>query len=294
VQRNLCSGDRSPVPFSLTDITALLPCEESEFSYGLTPNARAALQGSRAAIDHPELVNCPSRSLFASLIQAHNLWGRVARGAYGGPNTSAPAGPSLRDDEGKYDRMSTELKEWEAGLPRAHQWSQWFLRNYKTDNLDLAYISIFMAIRLSNIVLRRTHFEDIKSAMLAFGPPTIFWETMSNELFTNMLSLHEGINACLPQRSLEEGFPPILPFCVYNCGSLALSLWKHPQLCPRIAAQAKSILHKSLSVLAELRTAWPVAARWFKALDNAAAQMSTTSTNSPKSSQDVAPSSVVG
>jgi hypothetical protein len=40
--------------------------------------------------------------------------------------------------------------------------------------------------------------------------PPKFWETMSDELFRNVQSLHEQIDAYLPLRSREEGFPPII------------------------------------------------------------------------------------
>jgi hypothetical protein len=73
-----------------------------------------------------------------------------------------------------------------------------------------------MALRLSNVVLRRTHLEEMKAAILNTNSPPLFWENMSHELFTNVLSLHEGISAYLAQRSPVEGFPPILAFCVYN------------------------------------------------------------------------------
>lgn len=60
------------------------------------------------------------------------------------------------------------------------------------------------------------------------APPS-FWETMSEELFKNVYSLYEQIDAYLPLRSREEGFPPIIVFCAYICGSLASYLWKTPQ-----------------------------------------------------------------
>jgi hypothetical protein len=66
---------------------------------------------------------------------------------------------------------------------------------------------------------------------------------MSHELFTNVLSLHEEINAYLAQRSPVEDFPPILAFCVYICGSLASHLWRCPDLCPRLALRAENVLH---------------------------------------------------
>ncbi|EXJ86685.1 hypothetical protein A1O3_03638 [Capronia epimyces CBS 606.96] len=273
MQSNLFSGNKSPVPFSLQDMTALLPCEENEFAFGLTPAARAALPGSQAAIDHPELVNCPTRSLFASLIQAHSLWGRVARRACLDEPKLKCGTISLWDGTSEYSQLLTALNQWEANLPAGHKWSEWYLRMYQRENLDLAYVSIFMALRLSNIVLRRTHLESIKAAMLSAdgtGPP-IFWENVSQELFTNVLSLWAVIKAYLSNRPAAQGFPPLLAFSVYLCGSSATHLWKCPPLCPRLALEAESVVHWSLRILVELEVAWPMATRWHQALQRTAA-----------------------
>jgi hypothetical protein len=255
-------------------ITALLPCEENEFAFGLIPHARAALPGSQAAIDHPELVNCPSRSLFATLIQAHNLWGRVARDACLDEHKLKQDSVNLWESPSEYSQLSSALNRLEAGLSKGHRWSEWYLRIYKTENLDLAYVSIFTALRLSNVVLRRMHLEEMKAAILNTNAPPLFWESMSHELFTNVISLHEGISAYLAQRSPVEAFPPILAFCVYICGSLASHSWRCPDLCPRLALRAGNILHWSLKVLVELQDAWPIAVRWYKALEIAAAGLS--------------------
>jgi len=277
-------------------ITALLPCEESEFAFGLIPQARAALPGSQAAIDHPELVNCPSRSLFATLIQAHNLWGRVARGAcLDEHKLKQDSVINLWESASEYSQLSTALNQWEAGLSKGHRWSEWYLRIYKTENLDLAYVSIFMALRLSNVVPRRTHLEEMKAAILNTNAPPLFWENMSHELFTNVISLHEGISAYLAQRSPVKGFPPILAFCVYICGSLATHLWRCPDLCPRLALRAENVLHWSLKVLVELQDAWPMAVRWHKALRIAAAGLSSLDSKLVlvKTSKSILPDSMV-
>lgn len=56
-----------------------------------------------------------------------------------------------------------------------------------------------------------------------------FWENMSYELFSNVLGLYEQIDAFFSHRSSDEGFPAMIVFCVYICGSLASYLWKWPQ-----------------------------------------------------------------
>lgn len=147
VQRNLFSADKSPVPFSFEDITALLPSEESEFAFGILPTTRAALPRSRASIEHPELVNHPSRSLFGTLIQAYALWGRVARGACLDQKGVKHSAINLWHSASEYSQLSTMLNQWEAALPRGHRWSEWYLRIYKTETLDLVCIWKFWGLQ---------------------------------------------------------------------------------------------------------------------------------------------------
>lgn len=159
-QDNLHSGHNTPASFSLGDITTLLPCEESDFAFGLIPHERAALHGTRAAVANPMLTRVPSRSLFASLIQTHNLWGQVARRAC--RNDSGVAGADLEpwNSSSEYVRLTIALQQWGEQLPKRHQWSVWNLRGYKAETLDLAYLSVVMPLRLSNIVVRRVHLEE--------------------------------------------------------------------------------------------------------------------------------------
>ena len=86
----------TPAPYSLRDISALLPCDEQDFAFGTSPHARAALAGTAAARAAPALVSTPSRSLFAVLIQAHNLWGQVARRACQWESDFLERGPEPR------------------------------------------------------------------------------------------------------------------------------------------------------------------------------------------------------
>ncbi|PSR83342.1 hypothetical protein BD289DRAFT_370099, partial [Coniella lustricola] len=126
------------------------------------------------------------------------------------------------------------------------------------------------------------------------APPQEFWSTMSNELFSNVLELYEQIDAfhsIMHQTSHRsssssssssnnnsnsdesdeptatgEGFPAILVFCVYICGSLAAYLWRYPQLCPRVANRAEEMSLRCLQVLADLHKAWPTSKRWNQGL----------------------------
>jgi hypothetical protein len=148
----LFSGEKSPVPFALNDITALLVKKRS-LRLASFPSARAALPGSLAEIENPELVNCLSRSLFATLIQAHNLWGRVARRACLDEQNRKHSAVNLWEGTSEYSQLSTALNQWEADLSRGHRWSDWYLRVYKTENLDLVCLHwrpIFKALLMFN------------------------------------------------------------------------------------------------------------------------------------------------
>lgn len=265
-QDNLHSGYTTPVSFSLGDITTLLPCEERDFSFGLVSHERAALAGTLAATRNPSAVHATSRSLFATLIQAHNLWGQVARGAIivkDHPGDVVEPWKASSD----YDRLATSLNKWEEHLPSRHEWSIWNFRGYKAEGLDLAYLSVVMVLRLSNIILRRSFMDDIIRNKQDDSAPSDFWGKMSTELFENVLALHEQIAAFSSLRSPEQGFPAIVVFCVYVCGSLANNLWERPEICPQLADGMEHIARKSLKILSDLQHPWQLARKWKSALE---------------------------
>jgi hypothetical protein len=269
-QDNLHSGFTSPVSFSLSDITTLLPCDESDFAFGTISADRAALAGTLIATRNPALVHKSTRSLFATLIQAHNLWGQIARRAVSNDYSSASSKPW--DTRSDYATLLVALSQWEEHLPSRHRWSIWNLRGFKNEDLDLAYLSITMVVRLSNIVLRRNFLETIIYGPRNDGSPNGFWMNMSTELFQNVLGLNEQIVAFFSLRSREQGYPAMIVFCVYVCGSLGNHLWKHPEICPNLATHAEDIVSKSLEVLIDLQHAWPLARRWRKALQQTASK----------------------
>ena len=137
-------------------------------------------------------------------------------------------------------------------------------------NLQQAYLAIVMVIRLSNIVIRRNYLEDIMSAKSSHSndlvAPPSFWDRMSIDLFTNVLELHDQVDAFFSLRSSDEGFPAMILFCVYTCGSLAYYLANWPGLCPSLAMRGPAILDRSMEVLKGLSGAWPLAMRWQQAL----------------------------
>lgn len=276
---NLHSGADSPGAFSYSGISVLLPCDEREFTFGVRPAQRAALMGTPPATQNPALACLPSRSLFATLLQTHNLWGQVARLVSADavqPSSPVEARVSAED----YGRLSRALNEFEAGLPQQHSWSAWNLRGFRLEGLDLAYLSVTMVLRLSNIILRRSFLHDILgarkqhqgSAKLDRHDPstTNTWSEIAEELFDNMLLLDEQITAFFEYRSSAEhesqGYPAIIVFCVYVCGSLANHLHQQPQICPRVAPYAARVARSSTKGLGDLQSAWPLARHWYLAL----------------------------
>ncbi|KAH7158143.1 hypothetical protein B0J13DRAFT_189639 [Dactylonectria estremocensis] len=303
-QENLHSGYKTPAPFPLEDITTLLPCDEGDFAFGAIPAERAAEAGTPPALANPLLVFTPRRCLFATLIQAHGLWGRVARKACRNDYAINKAPPW--DPTSGYQRTVTELRQWEETLPQKHSFSVWNLRGWKSESLHLAYLSVTMVLRLSNIVTRRPYLHDMLATLtnepfdqpLEPSTPTMananeqsvtshptptstpretygsapngFWAQASNELFHNLWDLHEQIDAYFSMKTAEEGFPQILVFCVYMCGSLSSFLWRYPALCPLLGERAERMAQRSLEVLSELHAAWPTSSKWQRGLQQIA------------------------
>lgn len=151
-QDSLHSGPLSPVTLTAADITTLLPCNEEDFAAGREPKSRAALDGTPPAIENPALISDPNRSLFATLMQLHHLWGTVGRRAVSYRKSSRPW-----EESSQYFQMANHLQQWELGLPREHTWSHATLKQSKAAGEDLAYLCVTMMTRLCNIVLRRPY-----------------------------------------------------------------------------------------------------------------------------------------
>jgi hypothetical protein len=288
-QDNLHSGYSSPLPFSSEDITALLPSSESDFSFGVLPAERAALPSTPPALANPSLVDSPRRSLFATLIQSHSLWGQVARRACRPEN--AALGPNA-----EYISMAAMLKRFEDQLPVQQKWSVWSLKVWKDLGFELAYLSVVMMIRLGNILMRRMYLENIKASILQDSTerdgPSDFWKPVSEELFSNVVELYQQIEASFRMRSQTEGYPAILVFPIYVCGSLALNLWQCPRLCSRLADKAADMLTRCLQVIEDLQHAWPMARRWQEGLQQAATPMSTGPSPASMQAMPVTPSAL--
>lgn len=267
---NLHSGSDSPTAFSYSDITVLLPCDEREFTFGIQPASRAALLGTPPAVENHSLTCLPSRSLFATLLQTHNYWGKVAR-LVSADVALTGSRTEQRINASDYTQLSQEIIDFEANVPVQHSWSIWNLRGFQVECLDLAYLSVVMVLRLSNIILRRSYLHDILSNrsqrdLINQQNRTDTWPAVADELFDNLLKLHEQITAFFEYRSPDRGYPALIVFCVYVCGSLANHLRLQPQVCPRVAPQANQILQQSIQGLNDLQNAWPLARRWYMAL----------------------------
>ena len=272
---NLYTQQHLPLSFAKSDITTLLPCDESDFAFGRRPRQRAALAGTKPALKDPALTSLPDRSLFSTLIQAHDLWGAIARDTSRDDHT-LDSEPWLANSH--YTCTAKALSSWEANIPREHRWSAWNLRGFKAEHVDLAYLSIITITRLNNIVLRRAYLDRIVRAMIngndqSDTTPPGFWEQVSFELFSNAWSLYDAVDVWFTLRSTEDGFPAMLAFCIYISASLASHLHKWPQLCPRLAPSAEKILNRSLDVLSTFEDKWSTASQWSSVLREVAGHM---------------------
>jgi hypothetical protein len=275
-QDHLHSGHASPLPFAPSDITALLPSDESDFAFGRIPKQRAALAGTKAAELNPHLTSLPSRSLFATLLEAHSHWGNVARKACRTDLSNDSVKPWHSGSD--FACIIQTLNDWEAGLPDKHCWSVWNLRGYLAEELHLAYMSVVMATRLNNVVIRRIYLDDILTAASGTSQddaPLNFWRDVADDMFTNVCALHERLGKFISLRSENEGFPAMLLFSLYVCGTLAIQLLKWPQLAPRHHPKAEPIASASLKILGDLQHIWPLASRWTNSLRRSAACLQT-------------------
>lgn len=135
-------------------------------------------------------------------------------------------------------------------------------------NIHEGYLSMVMTYSLCKVVLRRRYLKWYIPHCLPLSQPSLtrlrimeyvlpspdsqnlehrkYWETMSHELFHEVVTLYEQIDAFMSQRSPDEGFPTEIVsknppfgmarevdvsevFFVYICGSLSCYLSKWPR-----------------------------------------------------------------
>ncbi|KAL4405155.1 hypothetical protein CABS03_13337 [Colletotrichum abscissum] len=264
-QDNLHCGALSPVSLAANDITALLPSNEEDFAYGREPLSRAALEDTPPARENPSLIHQPSRSLFASLMQAHYYWGKVARRALATMKSANPWDPTS-----EYAITAKQILSWEQQLPQDHRWSMVLLKGHKSVGEDLAYLGVTMITKLCNIVLRRAYLENIIKPDEKDMQRRAFFANMSDDLFRNVRELYEQIDAQFSVRSSEEGVgAQMASFCVYSCGLFSTYLVKYRNICSdkNIVAQAPNMLQRCMSILIESKQTWPLASRWLESLE---------------------------
>ncbi|KAG6014829.1 hypothetical protein E4U43_006082, partial [Claviceps pusilla] len=290
---NLHSGPTSPVSLSASDITTLLPGDEDDFIHGREPRSRAALDGTPPAIENPKLLRDPGRSLFATLMQVHGWWGLVGRRAVRYSKSARPWDPAS-----EFSQTARKLREWEQDLPHEHVWSTFLLKGYKAERQELAYLSVTMMTRMSNIVLRRPYLIDIINPDGNDTTKQIFFQSMSDEIFANVRYLYEQIDAQFTNRSPDESVgAQMAAFCVYSCGLFSTYLCRYPNsrsLNPPSSLFDLGLLHahqilihvilsvcndkalvrdgpvmlqRSIGILKDCHQVWPFAGRWVDALE---------------------------
>ena len=136
-QDNLHAGPKCPVSLTASDITALLPGSEDDFTNAREPKSRAALEDTPAALANPHLVSDPQRSLFATLVQTHHFWGAISRQALSYDKSLRPWDP-----DSNFAKMAAKLKDWESNLPPSHQWSKHNFQQKKNDRLELVSLTL--------------------------------------------------------------------------------------------------------------------------------------------------------
>ncbi|KAK8067913.1 hypothetical protein PG996_007025 [Apiospora saccharicola] len=271
-QDNLHSGPYKRVQLAASDITTLLPCDEDEFRCGgFRVKPRAALAGTPPADLDPTLTTLGSRSLFATLIQTHHIWGTVARRAVANEKSSHPG-----DTDSDYAKIRSQLADFEQNLPRNHPFDEILLPGYRQKNEDLAYLSACATLRLSNIVLRKAYLGDmIRSLKGPHSVPAVhILRIIANELFDNVFELFKQIKAQFDDgdRPLEEMVgSQMAAFCVYSCGLLVSYLVKFPGLYhppePIKTQQGKILTPRDMydyiiGILEEAQAIWPLASSW--------------------------------
>lgn len=138
---NLYTQQYLPLSFAKSDITTLLPASENDFAFGRVPLVRSALAGTAAADKNPHLVALQPQCLFATLVQVHDLWGMIARQCYRGTSPADLNDSRPWDVNSKFKQTSDLLRSWEQNVPLDFRWSQWNLRGYKAEHVDLVMCS---------------------------------------------------------------------------------------------------------------------------------------------------------
>ncbi|TPX14484.1 uncharacterized protein E0L32_005448 [Thyridium curvatum] len=251
-QESLLSGPSSPGSLDPKYITALLPSSEYDFAEGWEPASRGALEGTAAV--RKQSVHDPRRSLFATLLQATQLWVTISRWSLAEEGHT----PSW-EPESDHIRLAQKLDHWERTLHHEHQWSPALLRQYQKEKRDIAYTAIFMFTRICKILVRRPY---LKKLMNPSPNTTEDWSQIT-KLFESTRELYELVDLQFSNRSCEgAGFMSDLSaFAVYTCGAMAVYLSNLPEVCPEpaIAREGPSMVRRTLAILDACQSIWPLA-----------------------------------
>lgn len=125
-------------------------------------------------MQNPQLTTLRPRSLFATLIQTHHLWGIIARRAVSNEKSPRPG-----NDNSEYSRLASSLRRFEDNLFGDHRFGIKSLKGHRQDNEDLvsfnssvlrgsgsnclflqAFLGCTTGLRLCNIVLRKTYMDE--------------------------------------------------------------------------------------------------------------------------------------
>ncbi|CAG9940450.1 unnamed protein product [Clonostachys rosea f. rosea IK726] len=259
---NLISGSTSVMFLSPPDITTYLPCSEPDFIQGQEPRSRATLADTPPAIEHPASTGDRGRSLFASLIQIHHIWGIARR-------TVSNRHSRPDDTDSDLEGLKKKLKHWEESLPKYHNWSLPMLRKHRANGHELAYLKVAMMLRLCNIIIRQPRVESVLVDVTK-SQQEPYMET-TRELYNNVCTLYNQIDSLFSGKLTNEGGEDqIFALCVYHCGLFAAYLCKYPSVCQdsAIVANGPKMLNKIYTIIDEKMDIWPQAAGWRIELTN--------------------------
>jgi hypothetical protein len=71
-------------------------------------------------------------------------------------------------------------------------------------------------------------------------------------------------------RRADDGFPTMLAFCAYTCGSIISYLCRWPRLCPQLCTSADKAFSGTLNALSTFAGKWPLASEWVDLLESVA------------------------
>lgn len=140
---HFCKFSAAPLLYPLSEAVVLhRPGDESDFSFGVPSQQRVSLQGTIPHMQNPASATNGPRSLFASMVQSHAFWAKVAQWACYGIQDR----PWLPESD--FHRLHRELEEWYNGLPTRQKWSKQNLRGMLAEGKDIVSFPFPFALRV--------------------------------------------------------------------------------------------------------------------------------------------------